>query len=88
MMINGTWQIPTMRQEVPNMPENIPPPQPKSPKIKKRKSLLTKESINYIPQILINFNMSEENNKLDEMLSDLEYFRKVYKEEQKKIYQK
>ena len=73
-----------LNQDVPNMPENIPPPQPKSPKIKKRKSLLTKESINYIPQILINFNMSEENNKLDEMLSDLEYFRKVYKEEQKK----
>jgi hypothetical protein len=57
-----------LNQEIPDMLEKIPSPQPETIKIKKRKSLLTKESINYIPQILIKFNMSEENNKLEEML--------------------
>ena len=73
-----------LNQEMLNIPDENFPPQAEPPKIRRRQSLLTRESANYIPQILINFNMSEENNKLEEMLADLEYFRKQYKEEQKK----
>ena len=53
-------------------------------KFHKSKSVLLKEKSKYIPQILLNFNISEKNKKLEEMLSDLEIFRKQYKEILKK----
>ncbi len=56
------------------------PPQQIAKKIHKSNSVLLKEKSKYIPQILLNFNISEENKKLEEMLSDLEVFRKHYKE--------
>ena len=49
-------------------------------KIQKSKSELLKENSKYIAPILLNFNISENNKKLEEMLSDLEIFRDEYKE--------
>ena len=52
-----------------------PPPQQAKKKLKKSRSLLIKENSKYIAPILLNFNISEKNKKLEEMLSDLEIFR-------------
>ena len=49
-------------------------------KIQKSKSELLKENSKYVAPILLNFNISENNKKLEEMLSDLEIFRDEYKE--------
>ena len=53
-------------------------------KEKKSKSLLFKENSKYIAKVLLNFNITEENKKLEEMLTDLELFRAEYKENQEK----
>jgi hypothetical protein len=49
-------------------------------KIKKTRAMILKENSQYIAPILLNFNILEENKKLEEMLGDLEIFRKDYKE--------
>ena len=49
-------------------------------KIKKTRSMILKEKSKYIAPILLNFNISEDNKKLEEMLGDLEIFRKDYRE--------
>ena len=64
--------------------QEIPPPQLNKKNLKKEKSLLLKEQSKYLPLILLNFNISENNNKLEEMLSDLEIFREQYNENQEK----
>jgi len=53
-------------------------------KEKKSKALLLKEKSKYIATILLNFNISEQNKKVEEMLSDLELFRSQYNENQEK----
>lgn len=69
-------------QDIHNEAQENPPPQQNKKKIKKSKSLLLKERSKYIPLILLNYSLAEGNKKLEEMLSDLELFRKEYKEKQ------
>ena len=70
-------------QDIHNETQENPPQQIKK-KIKKTKSQILKERSKYIPMILLNYSISEGNKKLEEMLSDLELFRKEYKERQEK----
>ena len=69
-------------QENQNDAQENPPPQQIPKKIKKSTFSLLKENSKYIAPILLNYNISEENKKLEEMLSDLEIFRSQYKENQ------
>ena len=71
-------------QENHNEAQENPPPQQNKKKIKKSKSIILKERSKYIPLILLNYSMSEGNKRLEEMLSDLELFRKECKERQEK----
>ena len=71
-------------QDIHNETSENPPPQPNKKKMKKSKSLILKERSKYLPLLLLNYSMSEGNQKLEEMLSDLELFRKEYKEKQEK----
>ena len=71
-------------QDIHNEAQENPPPQQNKKKIKKSKSQILKERSKYIPMILLNYSMAEGNKKLEEMLSDLEIFRKEYKERKEK----
>ena len=64
-------------------PENPPSPRTGPIEIKKRNSLLNRKTTNYLSQLLLDFNNSEENKQLEEMLTDLEFFHKEYNEYKK-----
>jgi hypothetical protein len=76
--------IDELNQENQNEIQEKSPPQKNIKVIKKSKSQLLKEESKYIAKILLNFNIYEKNKKLEEMLSDLELFRKEFKENQEK----
>ena len=76
--------IDELNQENQNEIQEKSPPQKNIKVIKKSKSQLLKEESKYIAKILLNLNIYKKNKKLEEMLSDLELFRKEFKENQEK----